>query len=75
MSISNITEDDIIKSIEHDLKWHSKELKPNYKKELKAAIEYLQELKKYHAVGTFEEFRMLKEKSNVCQYNEEEVER
>ena len=33
---------EIIESIQNDLKWHSKELKPKYKKDLEMAIELLE---------------------------------
>lgn len=69
MSVSQITENDVIKSIGHDLKWHSKELKPDYKKELHAAIQYLQELQVYHAIGTTKECQSYKEAKELFEYN------
>ena len=45
-----MTEQEAIKAIENDLKWHSKELKPKYKEALRLAIKALEKqvaLKKF----------------------------
>ena len=58
-----MTENEAIKAIENDLEWHSKELKPKYKEVLRFAIQVLEEIQQYRAIGTIEEFKALKEKN------------
>ena len=57
-----MTENEAIKSIQNDLEWHNKELKPAYKECLIMAIQALEEIQQYRAIGTVEELKKLKEK-------------
>ena len=57
-----MTENEAIKAIQNDLEWHSKELKPTYKQCLRLAIQALEEIKQYQAIGTIEELKALKNK-------------
>jgi hypothetical protein len=59
----SMTENEAIKAIQNDLEWHSKELKPTYKQCLQLAIQALEEIQAYRAIGTVEEFKALKEKN------------
>ena len=64
-----MTENEAIKAIENDLEWHSKELKPKYKEVLRFAIQALEEIQEYRAIGTVEEFKALKEKERADKAN------
>ena len=68
-----MTENEAIKAIENDLEWHSKELKPKYKEVLRFAIQALEEIQQYRAIGTVEEFKALKEKCGASKYIEKLV--
>lgn len=61
-----MTENEAIKAIENDLEWHSKELQPKYKKVLRYVITALKEIQQYRAIGTIEEFKVLKEEVELC---------
>ena len=51
-----MTEQEAIKAIENDLKWHSKELKPKYKEVLKFAIKALEnQIEEWHILTDDEE--------------------
>ena len=64
-----MTENEAIKSIEHDLEWHSKELQPKYKEVLRFAIKTLEEIQQYRALGTVEELESLKSTSELWEHN------
>ena len=57
-----MTENEAIEAIKHDLEWHSKELQPKYKEVLRFAIQALEEIQRYRALGTVEELEVCKEK-------------
>lgn len=50
-----MTEQEAIKAIENDLKWHSKELKPKYKEVLKLAINALETVYKIESIIKIEQ--------------------
>ena len=58
-----MTENEAIKAIQNDLEWHSKELKPTYKQCLRLAIQALEKVQQFEAIGTIEELKALKEKN------------
>lgn len=55
-----ITDEIAIAAIQNDLEWHSKELKPKYKRVLEYAIQAIKERKAYQDIGSVEDFRELK---------------
>ena len=58
-----MTENEAIELIEKDLKLHSKDLSSKYKNGLRLAIQCLEDIQQYRAIGTIEEFKALKEKA------------
>lgn len=65
-----MTENEAIKAIQNDLEWHSKELKPTYKQCLRLAIQALEEIQQYRAIGTVEECRTAVERMKAMSTNE-----
>lgn len=55
-----MTENEAIELIEKDLKLHSKDLSSKYKNGLRLAIQCLEDIQQYRAIGTIEEFKVLK---------------
>lgn len=64
---NDITDNVAIEAIQNDLEWHSKELKPKYKRVLEYAIQAIKERKAYQDIGSVEEFRELKANKKIDQ--------
>ena len=65
-----MTENEAIKAIEHDLEWHSKELQPKYKEVFRYAIQALEEIQQYRAIGLTPELIEAMQGHNVALIND-----
>lgn len=65
-----MTEQQAIKAIQNDLEWHSKELKPAYKEVLRMAIQALEEIQQYRAIGLTPELIEAMQGHNIALIND-----
>ena len=70
-----MTENEAIELIEKDLKLHSKNLSGKYKNGLRMAIQALEEIQQYRAIGTVEEFKHYKHFVHMAELTIDSVEK